>query len=111
MSGISISPTELTIRLTAATVAGSFTLPAAASMKYIFVRNNTANSITGGLKFGTSSGGVDVMAALTIGSNAYAGSATLITGFQSTSRSIFYDAVTLWNSASVDIVIVYDQIF
>jgi hypothetical protein len=101
------------IRMTAQTAAGNFTLPANAFIRDIIVLNTNGNAITGGLKFGTSSGGVDVVAALTVGGNALVwvtDALTLKRYFSSSSsQQIFFDAVTLWNSASVEIDVYYYQ--
>ncbi len=89
-------------------------LPANAIIDYIIVKNNTANAITGGLKFGTTDGGVDIVAALAVGANAltFALDAAVLLRIFSTSatQQIFFDAVAAWNSANVDVTIVYKQL-
>ena len=52
------------------TTAGSLTLPARARIIDVIVKNNTANAVTGGIKFGTTNGGADVILALAVGNSA-----------------------------------------
>lgn len=102
------------IRLTTQTTANSFMLPANVLIRDVLVQNSTSNIITGGLKFGTTAGGVDVIAALAVGANALAfvTDATLLKRFFSATvgQQIFFDTVTLWNSASVQIDVFYYQL-
>lgn len=102
------------IRLTAQTTAGSFVIPPGAVLRDILVANTTANAITGGLKFGTTAGGVDVVAALAVGASSlvFVTDALMLKRYFSTSlaQQIFFDTVTLWNSASVQIDILYYQL-
>lgn len=95
------------------TANSSIVLPANTFIMHISVRNNTANAITGGLKFGTTNGGADIVAALAVGANAFTfvSDTALLKRFFSASatQQIFIDTVTLWNSASVDIEIIYAQ--
>lgn len=46
-------------------------LPANCYINAVSVRNNTANAITGGLKFGTTNAGVDIYAALAVGASIF----------------------------------------
>lgn len=102
------------LRATVQTAAGSARLPANAVIREILITNTTANAITGGLKFGTTAGAVDVVAAQAVGANAttFVTDATLLKRFFSASatQDIFWDAVTGWNSASVTIDIIYYQL-
>lgn len=104
-------------KLTAAglTIAdSSMTLPANAYIQRIIVKNNTANAVTGGLKFGTTNGGVDIMAALAVGASVLVtdiGTGLLKSLFSLTAtQQIFIDAVAAWNSANVDVTIIYVQL-
>lgn len=71
------------------------------------IQNTTASAITGGLKIGTTTGGVDVVAAVAIGANAFVNvpdAALLKTAFSATvSQTLFVQTVTLWNGASVNL--------
>lgn len=96
--------------LSAQTAAFSFNVPANYVIDKIVVENTTANAITGGLKVGTTSGAVDIVAALAVGANAkvVAGDAILLKQFFSSAaaQTIFVDAVTVWNSASITMTII-----
>lgn len=89
----------------------SLKVPAGAYVHNIVVQNTTANAVTGGIKVGTTAGGVDVVAALTCGANCYtfvADTALLKRLFSATaSQQLSIDAVTAWNSASVDVTVFY----
>lgn len=102
------------IRLTAQTAAGSFMLPTNGVIRDIIVTNTTGNAITGGLKFGSSSGATDIVAALAVGINGlvFVTDALLLKRFFSASsaQQIFFDAVVSWASASVQIDILYYQL-
>ena len=101
---------SLALRQTGINSANSaFVIPAGYFIDSIFVRNTTANAVTGGLKFGTSSGATDIVAALTTGANAlmHITDAAILKRIFSVSatQTVFIDAVVAWNSASVDITI------
>lgn len=96
-------------RIIGATNDTTFTVPAGAYIKHIIIKNSTANAITGGLKFGTTSGGVDVAAAVAVGANAVIAvtDAAILKRFFSTSSAttIYVQDVTAWNSANVSITV------
>lgn len=98
----------------AATAAGNFVLPANCVLRDIIVANTTANAITGGLKIGTTAGAVDIVAALAVGANAFVfvtDALLLKRAFSATvPQQIFYDAVTAWNSANVNIHFIYENL-
>jgi len=81
-------------------------VPKGYQIQSIYFKNNTANAVTGGIKIGTTAGGTDVVAAGTVGANAE-GLFTLASDFFSSSadQTLYVDAVTAWNSASIDIII------
>lgn len=102
------------ISLLTQTAAASFFLPPSAYITGLMVQNKTANAITGGLKFGTTAGGVDIVAALAIAGSAFGfvTDALMLKRFFSAAaaQQIFYDAVVSWNSASVQIDVMYNQL-
>lgn len=114
MSGITRSIILQKIPLLGQTAAFSFFLPPKCVLREVLAFNNTANAVTGGLKFGTSSGAVDIIAALAVGasSTAFAADAALLKRFFSPTarQQIFIDAVTSWNSANVDLYILYQNL-
>lgn len=92
----------------ARTSASTFTLPSGHVLESIRVVNNTANAVSGGLKIGTTNGGADLVAALTVGANAdvLVHRADMLKTFfapANAGRTVYFDAVTAWNSASLDL--------
>jgi hypothetical protein len=75
----------------------------------ITINNTTANAVTGGLRIGTTDGGADVVVAQALAANALlqiAAAAVLKRIFSRTAtQRLFLQAVTGWNSASLDITI------
>lgn len=102
------------ITLTAQTAAGNFILPANCVIREILVFNTTANAITGGLKFGTTAGATDIAAALAVAASvtAFLTDALMLKRFFSptATQQIFFDAVVAWNSANVNITILYENL-
>lgn len=93
------------------TSASSVLIPAGAGILQIYVRNTTANAITGGLKIGTSAGADDVVSALAVDAAAFtfvADTALLKRVFSmSLDQTLYFDAVTDWNSANIDIYVTF----
>lgn len=108
---MSYNPALDVLRFRGLTAAGSGVLPTGAKILGIFVANNTANAITGGLKFGTTSGATDIVIALAVAGNfiGKVADAALLKSFfsKSATQTVFVDAVVAWNSANVDIDIIY----
>lgn len=88
-------------------------VPAGMVIRDIFVRETAGNAVTGGLKFGTSSGGTQVVTAFAVAGNSFAAvSASDISArlFSATSaQTLYVQAVTAWNSASVDVTVTLDR--
>ncbi len=114
MAGPGIQPILQKIVMNGQTAANNFILPANCVLRDILVFNTTANAITGGLKFGTTAGGVDIVAALAVAASvtAFVTDALLLKRFFSptATQQIFFDAVTLWNSANTNITIIYENL-
>lgn len=87
----------------------TFTIPKGSFIKNILIHNTTANEITGGLRIGTTSGGQEVVSDTAIDAN-YINSLTLNkTAFSETAdTTIYVQAVTAWNSASIRFIIDLD---
>lgn len=87
------------------------TLPPSTYIQHIIVQNTTANAVTGGIAFGSTSSGTDVVTALTVGASALVfttDSALSKRVFSTTaSQPIYATAASAWNSANVTITIVY----
>lgn len=81
-------------------------IPAAHSILQIAVHNTTGNAVTGGIKIGTTVGGVDVVLALPVAANALfviSDTEILKKIFNMADETTLYiDAVTLFNSASLN---------
>lgn len=86
-------------------------LPASTYVQHIIVNNLTANAVTGGIAFGSTSGAADIVTALACGANCLAftlDSALSKRVFSTTAQqAIFATAVTAWNNANVTITVVY----
>ena len=99
----------------AATAAGSLVVPAGYAITGIYMVNNTANAVTGGIKIGTAAGGTQVVAAQAVAANAVvavADAAILLKLFSKTApQTIYFDAVTAWNSANVDIIVMTRKVY
>ena len=82
-------------------------IPAEMSILQIVIQNTTGNAIVGGLKVGTTDGGVDVVVALSVSANSIQviTDAVLLKAAFSTSQdtTLYIKAVTLWNSASINL--------
>lgn len=93
--------------LIGATSNSTMTIPAGYGILSAYVRNTTANIVTGGIKIGTTSGATDVVVALAVGASAYLKipDATLLLGAfsSSVSQTLFVQAVVSWNSASINV--------
>lgn len=102
------------IRLSAQTANGSFIFPAGGVLRDIIVTNTTSNAATGGVSFGTTNAGTDVVAALAIGANGvvFVTDALMLKRYFSStvSQQIFFNAIVSWNSASVQIDVLYYQL-
>lgn len=93
--------------------AGSFVVPANHVIDAIYIRNNTANAVTGGIKMGTAAGGTQVVTAQAVGANAIAvvPEANILIRAWPAQQTVYFDAVTDWNSANVDITVLLVKAF
>ena len=98
---------QVDIQLNGVSAAGSFVVPAGYIIEHIAIINNTANAITGGLKIGKTSGAADIVAAQAVAAsslNTVTGANVLIRLFSKTvDQTVYFDAVTAWNSANIDL--------
>jgi len=90
------------------------TIPKGHSILQIVVHNTTGNAVTGGIKIGTSIGGSDVVVAAAVAANdlfVIPNSLVLKSIFSLTEDiPLYIDAVTLFNSASLDFIFVLRKI-
>lgn len=75
----------------------------------IFFNETSNHAITGGMKIGTTDGGVDVVAAQAVAGNAlsHVTAANILKRVfsRTAAQTVWIDAVTAWNTAVVDVVI------
>jgi len=96
-------------RLLNVTANATLAIPRNCLVKAIYFHNRTANAVTGGIKVGTTNGGVDILAAGAVAASAaYEYPSLLATGLISaTDLTLYIQAVSAWNSARVDVVVEY----
>lgn len=85
------------------------TVPASAYIREIIVQNSSANAVTGGVGFGKTAAATDVVTALTCAANCLtfvADSAIKLRVFAS-SQPLYLSAVTDFNSAVLNVTVVY----
>jgi hypothetical protein len=96
------------LQYTGITGNSTFIIPKNYYIESIYIKNTTANVITGGIKIGTSSGGTQVISALAI-TGSYNditedSSVILKKFFSDTADTTLYiQAVTSWNSANINV--------
>jgi hypothetical protein len=113
MSIFENSSTRVTRRRRVRSQGAAFTIdvPANCAVSKFYIRNNTANAITGGLKIGTTLGGTDIVAAQPISaSNLYFVNPTTPAINTAGVRTLYFDAVTAWNAAVIDLVVEYVEL-
>lgn len=100
-------PGVLTVQTLAVVANTTVSIPAGYQILAISMRNTTANAVTGGIRIGTSDAGIDVAVAIAVAGSAIIGvpDATILKKYFSSSvaTTLFVQAVTLWNSASLNI--------
>lgn len=81
-------------------------IPAGNIIQDLVIQNTTGNAVTGGIKIGTTNGGVDVIVSLAVGANSLQSvlDATLLKRVFSMSgaTTLYVQTVTLWNSSSLN---------
>lgn len=101
-----IDTTIIVDELDAVTANTTTSILAGWAIDNIFVVNTTANAVTGGIRIGTTAGGTDVLGATAVGGNAVLDvNSTLLKRLFSTGSetTLYVEAVTAWNSASLNI--------
>ncbi len=96
------------------TASGSFTLPANTRIDSIDIIGTNGNAVTGGIKIGTTAGGTDIVAAQAVSGNSInsiADSSILKRIFStSATQTIYYDAVTSFNSANLNLYFKFSEL-
>jgi hypothetical protein len=103
------------VKVNAVTANTTISIPAGWAIDQVHFANTTANAVTGGIKIGTTSGATDVVAAQAVGANALdtiADANVLKKVFsRSVAQTLFIQAVTAWNSASLELSFVLRKVF
>lgn len=81
-------------------------IPSGNIIQHLLIQNSTGNAVTGGIKIGTTDGGIDVVVSVAVGANALfvVLDATLLKRAFSMSgaTTLYIQTVTLWNSANLN---------
>lgn len=89
----------------------SMTLPAGAYIQDIIAQETSGAAVTGGLKVGTTSGGTDISSNIVLGASSFAVALDVSIAkraFSATApQTIFVGPVTSFNSAAVNVTIIY----
>lgn len=94
---------EKVLSSSANTQKGSISIPSGCYLREIIQEETAGNKVIGGIKYGSSDGGQDIVAAFNI--DPMEKDRIAIDGYVQPSV-IFFDAVEGWNGASVDIYII-----
>lgn len=90
---------------------GTIVIPQGAVVRSIVIHNKTANAVTGGVKVGTTDGGVDVLAAGAVAASSLVVYNPLIGAANTAAaRTLYVQAVTAWNSAVLDVSVEFTDI-
>lgn len=107
-----VNPRLLTV--SAQTANGTVSIPAGYRIDSIDIQETAGNAITGGIRIGTTNGGVEVAVAIAVAGSALVSvtDAAILKRFFSASvaTTLYIQTVTLWNSASVNIQFVLSRI-
>lgn len=103
------------VAVIAATAAGSFVVPAGHMIENIVITGNNGNAVTGGIKIGTSAGGTQVVTAQAVAANSLnvvpVANITLKLFSKTVDTTLYFDAVTAFASANIDIVVTTTKVF
>ena len=98
-------------RLVRLTANGTVVIPAGALLRRIYFRNRSAaNAVTGGIRVGTAAAGAQVVTAQAVAANAVVSIIPTIENYQAAAQTLYIEAVTAWNGADVDVVVMYEEI-
>lgn len=89
---------------------GTVSIPKGVMLDQVYIRNRTANAVTGGIRVGTTAAGTDVVTAQAVAASAVVRVAPSITAYNAAAQTLYIEAVTAWNSAVVDVVVEYTEI-
>lgn len=92
------------------TADGTLALPAYHAIRRIYIDNETANAVTGGLDIGTTDGGQEVLAAKAVGANATVETAPVASVFLATAQTLYITAASAWNSSALRVLVDCDVV-
>ncbi|MGE3832991.1 MAG: DUF2793 domain-containing protein [Parvibaculaceae bacterium] len=102
-------------RLRAVTADTTISIPAGWAIERIHFAETAGSAVTGGIRIGTTSGASDVVAAQTVGANALdaVDEASILKRIfsRSTAQTLFIQAATSWNGASVELSFTLKKVF
>jgi hypothetical protein len=107
---LNIDNDRIVLELTGVVANGTFTVPAGYRISFVDITNTTANAVTGGLHFGTTALGSDILNAHTIGASVRTSIETIAKRFFAAEQIVYISAHTAWNSANLTIVVTLDQL-
>ena len=87
------------------------TVPAGFVIQTVYIRNTTANAVTGGIRIGTTDGGTEIVSSIPVGASEfvfYHDGGLISTTADST---IYIQAVTAWNSSSLDVRVQMEKLY
>lgn len=106
-SGGNSDSKEYRFTRSAVTSNNTFRVPNNYALEGVKILNTTANAVTGGIRIGTTGGGTQVATSIAVGANAdlfIPSGDLLLSYFSSTAnQTLFFEAVTAWNSASLNV--------
>ncbi len=98
-------------RLVRLTANGTIVIPAGCLLRRIYFRNRSAvNAVTGGIRVGTAATGTQVVTAQAVAASAIVSIIPTIENYQAAAQTLYVEAVTAWNGADVDVVVIYEEI-
>jgi hypothetical protein len=108
------------LRKYAVTANTTISVPAGWALEAIHIENTTANAVTGGIRIGTTAGGTEFVTAWAVaGNDKLTSPGPTLSGFntnfnffsRTVAQTLFIEAVTAWNSASLQMSFVMRKVF
>ena len=106
---VNIDNDRIVLTLTGVVANSTFTVPAGYRISHLDIVNTTANAVTGGLHLGTAALGTQILNASAVAANASFSVETLLKRFFAAEQIVYISAHTAWNSASLNITVILDQ--
>lgn len=108
-------PHSRQIRARGVTADAYFAIPKGYMISSMLIEELAGNAVTGGLDVGTSDGGQQVVAAITVGANGivHVPDTSLLKRFfsRTADTNLYLTAASAWNSAELDVTVVLDKVY